>query len=118
MVLSHRKYAGVQVCYYEHLQFPRKRESLQHQSTKLQSDTILFQSNIKGRFPNKETTHKTNVLINLCGDSFCAELNCSAELEEYNVSSMNQGFSLTKKKELLEKAQGQSTRDIEKMLIE
>ena len=71
----------------------------QQQSKNLQFD-------IKDALPNKD---KSNILSNLRSDSFCAELDCSAE---------SKGLSLTKKKELLKKAQGQSTRDIEKILVE
>ena len=62
--------------------------------------------------------YKNNISSNLRGDSFCAEPHCSAEPKEPNASSVKQGLSLTKKKEFLTKAQGQSTRDIEKILVE
>ena len=106
-------------------------ESFQQQQSKnLQSDKLVLMPNnhhyrkmacdsstqkccsetlIQENLLNKEKAYKTNTLSNLHGDSFCAEPECSAE---------PQGLSLTKKKELLEKAQGQSTRDIEKILIE
>ena len=109
----------------------------EQQSKNLQSDKPLFQSNIKGRLSKEhngssvkqilcsiqkkellEQSYKTNDLNNLRSDSFCAELDCSAELEESNANSVKKGLSLIKKKEFLEKAQGQSTRDIEKMLVE
>ena len=115
-------------------------ESFQQQQSKnLQSDKLVLMPNnhhyrkmaydsstqmccnetlMKENLPNKEKAYKTKVLPNLRGDSFCAELNCSAESKEHNLSSVKQGLSLTKKKKLLEKAQGQSTRDIEKMLVE
>ena len=89
--------------------------SEKQQSKNLQSDESLFQSNIKENLPDKERADKTEALNNLRGDSFCAEPHCSAEPKEPHV---NKGLSLTKKKELLEKAQGQSTRDIEKILVE
>ena len=72
---------------------------------------------MKEKRSGKETTYKTNTLNNLCGDSFCAELDYFAELKEYNAISMKKGLSLTKKKELFPKTQGQSTRDSEKKLV-
>ena len=99
--------------------FSKEKSSLKN--TNYDSEEVIQNNSFSNLDQKKnliEQNYKTNISSNLRGDSFCAEPHCSTEPKESNASSVKQGLSLTKKKELLEKAQGQSTRDIEKILVE